>query len=74
MHYFSIESAVALLVSLFINVCVVTVFAKAFFGKGIADIGLANAGHYISEKYGSTMVCPLSSARLMRVQCCVLGC
>ena len=93
MNYFSIESAVALLVSLFINVsqahatlmppacmsaccdymlemqqssplavmghmqvCVVTVFAKAFFGKGVADIGLANAGQYISDKYGHIMV------------------
>jgi natural resistance-associated macrophage protein len=55
MNYFSIESAVALLVSLFINVCVVTVFAKAFFGKGVADIGLANAGQYISDKYGHVM-------------------
>ena len=34
----------------------VTVFAKAFFGKGIADIGLANAGQYISDKFGHAMV------------------
>lgn len=38
------------------QVCVVTVFAKAFFGKGITDIGLANAGQYISDKYGHVMV------------------
>lgn len=39
-----------------VQVCVVTVFAKAFFGKGVADIGLANAGQYISDKYGHVMV------------------
>jgi hypothetical protein len=39
---------------------VVTVFAKAFFGKGVADIGLANAGQYISDKYGHAMVRPPS--------------
>jgi natural resistance-associated macrophage protein len=54
MRYFSIESALALLVSLFINVFVVTVFAKAFFGKGISDIGLANAGRYIGDTFGTT--------------------
>ncbi len=56
MRYFSIESAFALIVSLFINVFVITVFAKAFFGKGISDIGLANAGKYIGDTFGSTAV------------------
>lgn len=59
MHYFSIESALALLVSLFINVFVVTVFAKAFFGKDISDIGLANAGHYIGDTFGTAAVSAL---------------
>lgn len=31
-------------------------FAKAFFGKGVSDIGLANAGQYISDKFGHALV------------------
>ena len=54
--YFSIESAVALLISLFINLCVVSVFAKGFYGKGAGDIGLKNAGDYLGERFGSHMV------------------
>ena len=63
--YFSIESAFALLISLFINLCVVSVFAKGFYGKGAGDIGLKNAGDYLGERFGSHMVsiqgCPPSS-------------
>lgn len=54
--YFSIESALALLISLFINLCVVSVFAKGFYGKGAGDIGLKNAGDYLGERFGSHMV------------------
>ena len=54
--YFSIESAVALLISLFINLCVVSVFAKGFYGKEVSDIGLKNAGDYLGERFGSHMV------------------
>ena len=62
MLLFGIESAAALTVSLCINICVVTVFAKGFFGKGIENIGLENAGKFLSETFGSSMV------RLMRVR------
>lgn len=53
--YFSMESALALLISLFINLCVVSVFAKGFYGKGAGDIGLKNAGDYLGERFGSHM-------------------
>jgi hypothetical protein len=56
-----------------VQVCVVTVFAKAFFGKSVADIGLANAGQYISDKYGHVMVrliaAPSNGVKL-HVVCC----
>lgn len=54
--YFSIESALALLISLFINLCVVSVFAKGFYGKEAGDIGLKNAGDYLGDRFGSHMV------------------
>lgn len=56
MRYFSIESAGALIVSLFINVFIMAVFAKGFFGKDIPDIGLANAGHYLGKSFGTPVV------------------
>lgn len=56
MLFFGIESGAALLVSLFINICVVTVFAKGFYGKDIGDIGLENAGKYLGDRFGSSMV------------------
>ncbi|KAL9229803.1 hypothetical protein vseg_005232 [Gypsophila vaccaria] len=53
LNYYSIESAFALLVSFIINLFVTTVFAKSFYGTPEANnIGLANAGHYLQEKYG----------------------
>ncbi|WOL00572.1 metal transporter Nramp2 [Canna indica] len=56
MNYYSIESTIALVVSLFINVCVTTVFAKGFYGTEVAStIGLENAGKFLQEKYGSTL-------------------
>lgn len=54
--YFSIESSLALLISLFINLCVVSVFAKGFYGKAAGDIGLKNAGDYLGKRFGSHMV------------------
>ncbi|KAJ3673932.1 hypothetical protein LUZ60_005924 [Juncus effusus] len=55
-RYYSIESAVALLISLFINICVTTVFAKGFYGSKEADtIGLENAGQFLQEKYGTRL-------------------
>ena len=59
--YFSMESALALLISLFINLCVVSVFAKGFYGKGAGDIGLKNAGDYLGERFGSHMVREINS-------------
>ncbi|WOL12637.1 metal transporter Nramp2 [Canna indica] len=56
MRYYSIESTIALLVSLFINVCVTTVFAKGFYGTEVANtIGLENAGQFLQDKYGGTL-------------------
>ncbi len=61
MLFFGIESAAALVVSLFINVCVVSVFAKGFYGKGIENIGLENAGKFLGETFGASMVCQRAS-------------
>ncbi|KAI3768300.1 hypothetical protein L2E82_18862 [Cichorium intybus] len=56
-RYYSIESTIALVVSFFINLLVTTVFAKAFFGTGIADkIGLGNAGQFLEERFGGGVV------------------
>ncbi|KAK9012120.1 hypothetical protein V6N11_040189 [Hibiscus sabdariffa] len=53
LNYYSIESALALLVSFIINMFVTTVFARAFYGTEIAhSIGLVNAGEYLQEKFG----------------------
>ncbi|KAI5069664.1 hypothetical protein GOP47_0015965 [Adiantum capillus-veneris] len=53
LRYFSIESAFAIFISFIINVFVVSVFAKAFFGTDVAEsIGLANAGEYLQAQYG----------------------
>ncbi len=49
--YFGIESAVALFFTLVINVCVMAVFAKGFYGQHI-DIGLENAGEFLSSRFG----------------------
>jgi len=52
--YYAIESAIALFVSFIVNLFVVSVFAKGFYGVPKADeIGLATAGEYLREKYGS---------------------
>ncbi|GJX72363.1 metal transporter Nramp3-like protein [Tanacetum coccineum] len=51
--YYSIESAIALAISFIINLFVIAVFAKAFFGTSVADnIGLGNAGQLLQEKFG----------------------
>ncbi|KAA8531617.1 hypothetical protein F0562_006326 [Nyssa sinensis] len=53
LNYYSIESTVALIISFIINLFVMTVFAKAFYGTDVANsIGLLNAGSYLQEKYG----------------------
>lgn len=43
--YNAIESAVSLSITVFINIFVMSVFAKGFHGQeGIADVGLSTAG------------------------------
>lgn len=54
-NYFNIESAIALFVSLIINVFVLSVFAKGFYGKAEGDIGLENAGQFLGETFGTHM-------------------
>lgn len=50
---FTVESTVAICTSLCINISVLAVFAKGFFGTEAAqDIGLANAGGYLGQMYG----------------------
>ncbi|OIW09669.1 hypothetical protein TanjilG_11056 [Lupinus angustifolius] len=57
LNYYSIESTIALIVSLAINIFVTTVFAGGFYGTEVANsIGLANAGHYLQEKYGGGLL------------------
>ncbi|KAL4428517.1 hypothetical protein ABPG75_002606 [Micractinium tetrahymenae] len=54
--YYNIESALALVATLFINVCVISVFARGFFGrKTEEEIGLANAGAYLGATFGRHM-------------------
>lgn len=53
LRYYNIESAVALFISFLINLCIMAIFAKAFYGKEEAGIiGLANAGEYLQRRYG----------------------
>ncbi|WIA40896.1 hypothetical protein OEZ86_004557 [Tetradesmus obliquus] len=54
--YYGLESALSLLVSVFINMFVTCVFAAGFYGKALQDIGLENAGQYLGEAYGPAMV------------------
>ncbi|KAL8058719.1 hypothetical protein ABFX02_03G038300 [Erythranthe guttata] len=53
LNYYTIESLIAVFVSLIINLFVTTVFAKGFFGTPQANtIGLVNAGEYLQKRYG----------------------
>ena len=47
--YFNIESGIALAVSLVINIFVLSVFAKGFYGREQGDIGLENAGQFLGR-------------------------
>ncbi|CAI7904315.1 unnamed protein product [Closterium sp. NIES-54] len=50
--YFTLESALALLLSFLVNLCVVSVFARLFYGQpGAVDIGLDNAAEYLQCKH-----------------------
>ncbi|KAG8062733.1 hypothetical protein GUJ93_ZPchr0003g17781 [Zizania palustris] len=53
LRYYSIESTMALVVPLMINLFVTTVFARGFHGtEEASNIGLENAGHYLQGKFG----------------------
>jgi len=53
---FGVESTAAILTSLLINMSVVAVFSKGFYGSpAAADIGLGSAGHYLGDRYGDLM-------------------
>ncbi|KAF3784734.1 Metal transporter [Nymphaea thermarum] len=53
LSYYSIESSVALFVTLLINLFVTAVFAKGFYGsKDANNIGLMNAAEYLDREYG----------------------
>ncbi|XP_020587010.1 metal transporter Nramp3-like [Phalaenopsis equestris] len=57
LHYYTIESTIALIVSFMINLFVTTVFAKGFYGsKEAGAIGLENAGQYLEQKYGGGLL------------------
>ena len=54
-YYFLIESGIALLISFFINLFVVCVFAYGFHGTENEDnIGLKDAGDYLKNQFGSS--------------------
>lgn len=56
MSLFTIESSVALLTTLFINLSVIAIFAKGFYGSEDAGkLGLANAGEYLGDSFGSAI-------------------
>lgn len=56
MFYFGIEVAFTLMITVVINLCVISVFASAFYGSTVEDIGLMNAGIYLGRKFGPEMV------------------
>ncbi len=45
----------ALFCALLINICVVAVFARGFYGTEGVEIGLENAGAYLGETFGASM-------------------
>lgn len=53
--YYRIESGIALFCALFINICVVAVFARGFYGVQDIKIGLENAGAYLGDTFGPLM-------------------
>ena len=57
--YYKVEAFLALVVTLVINVSVISVFAHGFYRQGSElphdPIGLANAGAYLAEKFGAGM-------------------
>ncbi|GFR45519.1 hypothetical protein Agub_g6911, partial [Astrephomene gubernaculifera] len=54
--YFGIESALSLVVAVVINLFITAVFAAGFYGAGLPEIGLQNAGRYLGDTYGQPVV------------------
>ncbi|BBN07938.1 natural resistance-associated macrophage protein 2 [Marchantia polymorpha subsp. ruderalis] len=53
LRYYTIESSVALCISFMINMFIMAVFAKGFYGQmERPNIGLINAGEYLEKEYG----------------------
>lgn len=52
--YYTLEAILVLSATLCINVAVISIFAKGFFGKD-DDIGLRNAGTYLGDQFGKHM-------------------
>eukprot|EP00494_Astrolonche_serrata_P029546 UN29813 len=56
-YYFGIESALSLFLSFLINLFVVAVFAAGFYNTGLSDdIGLAEAGDYLKNRFGTVVM------------------
>ncbi|KAI3807142.1 hypothetical protein L1987_23066 [Smallanthus sonchifolius] len=54
LYYYTIESSLAIFITITINVFVTTIFAKGFYNTKEANtIGLLNAGHYLQQRYGN---------------------
>ena len=53
--YYRIESGMALFCALLINIFVVAVFARGFYGTEGVKIGLENAGAYLGDTFGPLM-------------------
>jgi len=55
--FFAIEGALALAVTLVINIFVIAVFAAGFYGKSTQEeIGLGNAGNYLRDRFGVSVM------------------
>jgi len=55
--FFAIEGALALAVTFVINIFVIAVFSAGFYGKSTEDeIGLGNAGEYLRERFGVSVM------------------
>lgn len=55
MKWAAAETGLSLVVALFINICIIAVFAAAFAGVGVGEVGLANAGYELAAKYGAEL-------------------
>jgi natural resistance-associated macrophage protein 2 len=51
--YYNLEAGMALGITLLINISVISVFARGFFGHKQGPIGLQNAGEFLGQRFGS---------------------